>query len=287
LKNAGMSLQEIKVFLKQTLSSKIDAVELTSLIGMLIEAVTGWNRMQQIVNVNTELTKEQQTVLENYAQQLLAGKPIQYILGKAWFMGNELMVNENVLIPRPETEELVEWIISYASIMNKPLSVLDIGTGSGCIPIALKLALPNCTLTGLDISKDALGVAQMNAKNLNATIEWMEEDILNTAALDTSYDIMVSNPPYIPLREKKDMQEQVLNFEPSIALFVSNEDPLIYYKAIAKIGKQNLSKNGQLFFEIHYNQGKAILALLDELNYHAELRQDSFGKNRMIRASLK
>ncbi len=282
-----MSLQEIKIFLKQTLSSKIDAVELTSLIGMLIEAVTGWNRMQQIVNVNTGLSKEQQALLEDYAQQLLGGKPIQYILGKAWFMGNELMVNEQVLIPRPETEELVEWIISYASIMNKPLSILDIGTGSGCIPIALKLALPNCTLIGLDISKDALAIAQINAKNLNASIEWMEEDILNTAALDNSYDIMVSNPPYIPLREKKDMQEQVLNFEPSIALFVSNEDPLIYYKAIAKIGKQNLSKNGQLFFEIHYNQGKAILALLDELNYHAELRQDSFGKNRMVRASLK
>ncbi|MSQ39006.1 MAG: peptide chain release factor N(5)-glutamine methyltransferase [Chitinophagaceae bacterium] len=282
-----MSLQEIKIFLKQTLSSKIDAVELTSLIGMLIEAVTGWNRMQQIVNVNTGLSKEQQALLENYAQQLLGGKPIQYILGKAWFMGNELMVNEQILIPRPETEELVEWIISYASIMNKPLSILDIGTGSGCIPIALKLALPNCTLIGLDISKDALAIAQINAKNLNASIEWMEEDILNTAALDNSYDIIVSNPPYIPLREKKDMQEQVLNFEPSIALFVSNEDPLIYYKAIAKIGKQNLSKNGQLFFEIHYNQGKAILALLDELNYHAELRQDSFGKNRMVRASLK
>ena len=282
-----MSLQEIKIFLKQKLSSKIDAVELTSLIGMLIKAVTGWTRMQQIVNVNTELTKEQQAVLENYAQQLLGGKPIQYILGKAWFMGNELMVNEHVLIPRPETEELVEWIISYASIMNKPLSILDIGTGSGCIPIALKLALPNCTLTGLDISKDALAVAEINAHNLKATVEWIEQDILNTAALDTSYDIIVSNPPYIPLREKKDMQEQVLNFEPSIALFVSNEDPLIYYKAIAKIGKQNLSKNGQLFFEIHYDKGKAILALLDELNYHAELRQDSFGKNRMIRASLK
>lgn len=282
-----MSLQEIKIFLKQTLSSKIDAVELTSLIGMLIEAVTGWNTVQQIVNINTELNKEQQAKIEDYAQQLLAGKPIQYILGKAWFMGNELMVNEHVLIPRPETEELVEWIISYASIMNKPLSIIDMGTGSGCIPIALKLALPKCTLTGLDISKDALAMAKMNAKNFNASIEWMEEDILNTAALDTSYDIMVSNPPYIPLREKKDMQEQVLNFEPSIALFVSNEDPLIYYKAIAKIGKQNLSKNGQLFFEIHYNQGKAILALLDELNYHAELRQDSFGKNRMVRASLK
>ena len=282
-----MSLQEIKIFLKQKLASKIDAVELSSLMGMLIEAVTGWNRMQQIVNVNTELSKEQQAQIELYAEQLLSGKPIQYILGKAWFMGNELMVNEHVLIPRPETEELVEWIISYASIMNKPLSIIDIGTGSGCIPIALKLALPLCNLTGLDISKEALAVAEINANNVKASIEWIEQDILNTAALDNTYDIIVSNPPYIPIREKANMQEQVVGFEPSIALFVSNEDPLIFYKAIAKMAKQNLSTNGQLFFEIHYDQGKAILALLDELNFHAELRQDSFGKNRMIRASIK
>ena len=282
-----MSLQEIKIFLKQKLASKIDAVELSSLIGMLIEAVTGWNRMQQIVNVNTAFTKEQQTQIELYAEQLILGKPIQYILGKAWFMGNELMVNEHVLIPRPETEELVEWIISYASIMNKPLSIIDIGTGSGCITIALKLALPLCSLTGLDISKEALAVAEVNANNTKASIEWIEQDILNTAALDHTYDIIVSNPPYIPIKEKANMQEQVVGFEPSIALFVSNEEPLIYYKAIAKMAKQNLSTNGQLFFEIHYDQGKAILALLDELNFHAELRQDSFGKNRMIRASLK
>jgi release factor glutamine methyltransferase len=282
-----MSLQEIKIFLKQKLASKIDAVELSSLMGMLIEAVTGWNRMQQIVNVNTELSKEQQAQIEQYAEQLLSGKPIQYILGKAWFMGNELMVNEHVLIPRPETEELVEWIISYASIMNKPLSIIDIGTGSGCIPIALKLALPLFSLTGLDISKEALAVAEINANNVKASIEWIEQDILNTAALDNTYDIIVSNPPYIPIREKANMQEQVVGFEPSIALFVSNEDPLIFYKAIAKMAKQNLSTNGQLFFEIHYDQGKAILALLDELNFHAELRQDSYGKNRMIRASLK
>lgn len=282
-----MSLQEIKIFLKQKLASKIDAVELSSLIGMLIEAVTGWNRMQQIVNVNTAFTKEQQVQIEDYAEQLLSGKPIQYIIGKAWFMGNELMVNEHVLIPRPETEELVEWIISYASIMNKPLSIIDIGTGSGCIPIALKLTLPLCSLTGLDISKEALAIAEINANNAKASIEWIEQDILNTAALDNTYDIIVSNPPYIPIKEKANMQEQVVGFEPSIALFVSNEDPLIYYKAIAKMAKQNLSTNGQLFFEIHYDQGKAILALLDELNFHAELRQDSFGKNRMIRASLK
>ena len=282
-----MSLQEIKIFLKQKLASKIDTVELSSLLGMLIEAVTGWNRMQQIVNVNTAFTKEQQVQIEDYAEQLLSGKPIQYIIGKAWFMGNELMVNEHVLIPRPETEELVEWIISYASIMNKPLSIIDIGTGSGCIPIALKLTLPLCSLTGLDISKEAIAIAEINANNAKATIEWIEQDILNTAALDNTYDIIVSNPPYIPIKEKANMQEQVVGFEPSIALFVSNEDPLIYYKAIAKMAKQNLSTNGQLFFEIHYDQGKAILALLDELNFHAELRQDSFGKNRMIRASLK
>ncbi len=282
-----MSLQEIKIFLKQKLASKIDAVELSSLMGMLIEAVTGWNRMEQIVNVNTELSKEQEIQIELYAEQLLSGKPIQYILGKAWFMGNELMVNEHVLIPRPETEELVEWIISYASIMNKPLSIIDIGTGSGCIPIALKLALPLCNLTGLDISKEALAVAEINANNVKASIEWIALDILNTAALDNTYDIIVSNPPYIPIKEKTNMQEQVVGFEPAIALFVSNEDPLIFYKAIAKMAKQNLSTNGQLFFEIHYDQGKAILALLDELNFHAELRQDSYGKNRMIRASLK
>ncbi len=282
-----MSLQEIKNFLKQKLSAKIDAIELSSLIGMLLEEVTGWNRMQQIVNVNTPLTKEQIETIELYATQLLSGKPIQYILGKAWFMGNELKVNEHVLIPRPETEELVEWVISYASIINKPLQIIDMGTGSGCIALALKLALPSCTVTGLDISKEALEVATMNALHLNASIQWIAHDILSENTLATTYDVIVSNPPYIPQREKSTMQEQVVNHEPSLALFVPNEDPLVYYRTIATLGKKYLSANGQLFFEIHYDQGKALLSMLDEMHYHAELRKDSFGKNRMIRASLK
>lgn len=281
-----MRLQEIKLLLKQKLSSQIEAIELNSIIGMLIEEVSGWNRTQQIINSNTAFTHAQLEKLEQYTSQLLLGQPIQYILGKAWFMGKELIVNKNVLIPRPETEELVEWIISYSNIKNKPLSILDIGTGSGCIPIALKLALPHCNLTGLDISKNALKVAQLNANNLKLEINWLELNILNTVALENTYDIMVSNPPYIPIREKASMQKQIVDFEPALALFVSDEDPLIFYKTIAKIAKQNLSKNGQLFFEIHYDQAQAILALLNELHFHAELRQDSFGNDRMIRASL-
>ena len=241
---------------------------------------------QQILHQNTAFNQAQVDQIEKYTEQLICGKPIQYILGKAWFMGQNFIVNENVLIPRPETEELVEWIISYANIKNKTLSILDIGTGSGFISIALKMTLPHCEVSALDIIKEALKLAQLNANNLNVSILWMEQNILDTLALENTYDIIVSNPPYIPIREKESMQKQVVNFEPSLALFVPDEDPLIFYRTIAKIAKQSLSKNGQLFFEIHYDQGNALLTLLNELNFHAELRQDSFGKDRMIRASL-
>ncbi len=281
-----MLLQDLKILLKQKLKTHFEAVELSSIIGMLIEEVSGWNRTQQILHQNTAFNQAQVDQIEKYTEQLICGKPIQYILGKAWFMGQNFIVNENVLIPRPETEELVEWIISYANIKNKTLSILDIGTGSGCISITLKMALPHCEVSALDISKEALKVAQLNANNLNVSVQWMEQNILDTVALENAYDIIVSNPPYIPIGEKESMQKQVVNFEPSLALFVPDEDPLIFYRTIAKIAKQSLSKNGQLFFEIHYDQGNAVLTLLNELNFHAELRQDSFGKDRMIRASL-
>jgi release factor glutamine methyltransferase len=282
-----MSLHEIKQSLKLQLAEKLDAVELNSLLSLLMEHVTGWNQVQQVLHKNDPLTESQLDQLKNAAKELAADKPIQYILGKAWFMGKEYFVNENVLIPRPETEELVDWISEYAHIINKPLQLLDIGTGSGCIAISLKLELPNCSITGLDVSSPALEVAKKNATHLNAAIEWVEQDILMSASLPASYDIIVSNPPYIPFNEKANMQVQVKNFEPAIALFVTNEDPLIFYRIIARLGKQYLNPNGQLFFEMHYDQGKAIVALFDEMGYHAELLQDMFGKDRMIRASLK
>ena len=282
-----MTLAEIKIATKQQLSKKIDAIELNSLLGMLIEEVTGWNRVQQVVEINTPLTEIQINKFTEYTQALLNDKPIQYILGKAWFMGLDYKVNEHVLIPRPETEELIEWVVEYANIIGKPLQLLDIGTGSGCIAISLKKALPECRVTGLDISAEALSIAKTNASSLNANVEWIEQDILGNVQFPNLYDVIVSNPPYIPMREKDNMQEQVKNHEPAIALFVPNEDPLLFYRTIAQLAKKQLAPKGQLFFEIHYDQGKALLQLLDDMHFHAEIRRDSFGKNRMIRASLK
>lgn len=282
-----MSLQDTKQAMKHQLSNVYDALELNSIVNILIEEVTGWDALHQNIHKNDALEQSHTDQLTQYVEKLLTGKPLQYIIGKAWFMGKAFMVNEAVLIPRPETEELVEWVSEYAHIVNKPLSILDIGTGSGCIPIALKLALPNASIKAIDISKEALAVAQQNAAAHNTNIEWIELDILQTKHLKDQYDIIVSNPPYIPLREKPNMQSQVIDHEPAIALFVPDQYPLIFYSKIAHIGKSALKPNGQLFFEIHYDQGEAIMALLNEMGYHAELRQDIYGKDRMVRASLK
>lgn len=282
-----MSLQELKQECKAALSNQYESIELNSLMAILFEHITGWDQLKQVLNKETELSQEKIKEFHEALNLLREGMPIQYIIGKAWFMGNEFIVNENVLIPRPETEELVEWIIEYATIINKPLQILDIGTGSGCIPIALKLALPHCMLAGLDISEKALLTAKQNADTLKTKISWIQEDILNTTYLLNQFDVIVSNPPYIPFKENINMQAQVKNFEPNIALFVKDEDPLVFYRTIARLGKQYLQPNGQLFFEIHYDQGKALLSLFDEMGYHAELRQDMFGKDRMLRASLK
>jgi len=282
-----MTLQALKLQFKTELSSQYENIELSSLLSILFEHVTGWNQINQVVNKEEPLNQKCLTDLQNALKKLKEGTPIQYITGKAWFMGNELVVNENVLIPRPETEELVEWITEYATIIDKPLQILDIGTGSGCIAISLKLALTNCMIAGLDISEAALVVAKENANLLSAETSWMLENILETTYLPNKFDIIVSNPPYIPYKENNKMDVQVKNFEPAIALFVTNEDPLVFYRTIARLGKQYLNPNGQLFFEMHYDQGKALLTLFDEMGYHAELRQDMFGKDRMLRASLK
>jgi release factor glutamine methyltransferase len=282
-----MSLQDTKQAIKHQLGNLYDAIEMNSMVNIIIEEVTGWDALHQNIHKNDALETSQIEQLDHYVEQLLNGKPLQYIIQKAWFLGKAYFVNEAVLIPRPETEELVEWIIEYAQIINKPLSILDIGTGSGCIPISLKLAIPNAHITAIDISKEALAIAEQNAANYHTEIEWIAQDILQTKQLKDRYDIMVSNPPYIPLREKVAMQKQVADHEPEIALFVPDQFPLIFYSKIAHIGKSALKPNGQLFFEIHYDQGEAIIALLNEMGYHAELRQDIFGKDRMVRASLK
>jgi release factor glutamine methyltransferase len=282
-----MSLQDTKQAIKHQLTSIYETLEINSIVNILIEEVTGWDLLHQNIHKSDALAEAQITMLDTHVQELLTGKPLQYIIQKAWFMGKSYWVNEHVLIPRPETEELVEWIIDYANIVNKPLSILDIGTGSGCIPIALQLALPNAKISSIDISKAAIEVAKKNAQTHEVAIEWIGQDILQTKQLKERYDIIVSNPPYIPIREKAAMQKQVIEFEPEIALFVSDHFPLLFYSKIAQLGKTALNPNGQLFFEIHFDQGQKILSMLDEMGYHGELQQDIYGKDRMVRASLK
>ena len=282
-----MRLNDIKQALKKQLAGQFESVELNPILSILIEHVTGWDQVQQVIHKDDSISAAQQLTFETSAEALLAGRPIQYITGKAWFMGEAYAVNDQVLIPRTETEELVEWIIEYAAIKGNALRILDIGTGSGCIAIAIKKALPEATVSAIDISTGALKIAATNAAALKADIEFTCLDILNTAFLPGQYDVIVSNPPYIPMQEMKNMELQVTDHEPNIALFVPDEDPLVFYKAIARLAKLHLSANGQLFFEIHYDQGDAMIALLDEMHFHAELRADIFEKDRMVRASLK
>ena len=282
-----MRLNDIKQALKKQLAGQYESVELGPILSILIEHVTGWDQVQQVIHKDNTISAAQELAFETAATALLAGRPIQYITGKTWFMGEPYNVNEQVLIPRPETEELVDWVIEYAAIKGKALRILDIGTGSGCIAIALKKALPEAIVSAIDISTGAIKIAAANAAALKADIEWIALDILNTAFLPDQYDVIVSNPPYIPMQEMKNMELQVTDHEPNIALFVPDEDPLVFYKAIARLAKLHLSTNGQLFFEIHYDQGDAMIALLDEMHFHAELRADLFEKDRMVRASLK
>lgn len=282
-----MRLNDIKQALKKQLADQYESVELGPILSILIEHVTGWDQVQQVIHKDNTISATQRLAFETAATALLAGRPIQYITGTTWFMGEPYNVNEQVLIPRPETEELVDWVIEYAAIKGKALRILDIGTGSGCIAIALKKALPEAIVSGIDISTGAIKIAAANAAALKADIEWIALDILNTAFLPDQYDVIVSNPPYIPMQEMKNMELQVTDHEPNIALFVPDEDPLIFYRTIARLAKLHLSTNGQLFFEIHYDQGDAMITLLDEMHFHAELRTDMFGKDRMVRASLK
>ena len=282
-----MLLNDIKLALKKQLADQFESVELGPILSILIEHVTGWDQVQQVIHKDDSITAAQQLAFKTAAEALLTGRPIQYITGKAWFMGAAYTVNDQVLIPRPETEELVEWIIEYAAIKGKALRILDIGTGSGCIAIALKKALPEAIVSAIDISTGALKIAATNAAALKADIEFTCLDILNTAFLPGQYDVIVSNPPYIPMQEMKNMELQVTDHEPNIALFVPDEDPFVFYKAITRLAKLHLSANGQLFFEIHYDQGDAMIAFLDEMHFHAELRADLFEKDRMVRASLK
>lgn len=253
------------------------------------EAVAKMGSSEMVVKQNETITDDLLKKLQHILDELMLHKPVQYVLGEAWFYGLRFHVNEAVLIPRPETEELVEWVIGeYKKQERAACNLLDIGTGSGCIAISIKHTLPHAQLTAMDISEAALQVARQNAEEHSLNIEWKKISALDASVMDTlgDFDIIISNPPYIPEREKAEMDKNVAEHEPAIALFAPDNDPLIFYKHISAFGKKHLKPSGDLYFEIHEHHGAAALTLLRNEGFDVILKKDAQGKDRMLKCSL-
>ena len=284
-KKFTMTLLDFNYLFKSKLDSRIDKNELDEFFYWLIDHYCNYSRMDYILNSRFKISKTQKQNLINSIDCLLKEMPIQYIIGETNFMNLIFKLNNSVLIPRPETEELVRWIINDEHT-NK--NILDIGTGSGCIAVSLSKNLINCKVTGWDISEDIIKIANHNATLNNVIVEFELSDITKPKLLENKYDVIVSNPPYITIKEKKFISNNVKLFEPNTALFVSNEDPLFFYRKIFDFSNTNLKANGFLYLEINENFSKEVIKLLkDKGFYDITLKKDFRSKNRMLKAVKK
>ena len=284
-----MTLQELKSKFLNELIKTYPQEEILSFFFLLVHYKLDLTRTDIALNPNQIINKKKSVFFQDALKRLKEETPIQYIIGETEFYGLLFKVNPDVLIPRPETEELVAWILKEAK-QKKKIKILDIGTGSGCIAISLARHLPNATVYALDISKKALEVAEQNAILNKVRVHFIEKNILtksNPSKPDLEFqkfDIIVSNPPYIRDLEKHEIQNNVLQNEPNIALFVKDEDPLLFYDRITDFAKKYLNLNGLLFFEINQYLGKENLYLLENKGFkNIELRKDIFGNDRMIK----
>lgn len=297
-----MKLFKAEQYLKEQLKELYDEQEAANIASLAIENITGFSKTERIFKKQEQLSLSQSHELENYLRRLKVGEPIQYIMNKCWFYGMELYVDKNVLIPRPETEELVQWIVDDVKASGKDvfarkpgeadettqLKILDIGTGSGCIVLALKKTMPKAEVWGCDVSEGALNVARRNGSALDIRVDFQGMNFLDEAQqkLLPTVDIIVSNPPYVPLKDREEMHLNVVDHEPHTALFVSNNDPLIFYKALSEFGKKRLYGNGSIYMEIHEGLGQDVIDLFKKNGYtHTQLKKDMQGKDRMVRAS--
>ena len=288
-----MTFRETEKIYTDNLSLVYDKREAASLAWLSISHVCKIERAEYLNLKDTEVPTDKNESLLKILEELKTGKPLQYVIGETEFYGLTFKVNPSVLIPRPETEELVEWILSD---LRKPktsiegLKIIDIGTGSGCIPISLKKNLPEAQLFALDISPEALDVSTQNAALNQTMVNFIQADILNLLNKQLTaekFGIIVSNPPYVTDAEKEQMLPNVLQHEPHIALFVPDNDPLIFYKAIADFAIKHLDTNGSLYLEINENLGEETVQLLKQKGFKKiELRQDLSGKDRMIRSQI-
>jgi len=286
-----MTLRAFKLFFTEALSEIYPKTEIDSFFFILMEEKLKLQRIDTVLKPDFLISDEILAELKNILKKLQKEEPIQYILGNTEFYGLPFFVDKNTLIPRSETEELVAWVIAEATDSQNnsllKLSILDIGTGTGCIPISLAKNLPKAKISAIDISSEALKVAKQNALLNKVEVDFMELDILKTKKLSQEFNIIVSNPPYVRELEKVEIQNNVLENEPHLALFVANENPLIFYNKIADLAKQQLSKNGLLFFEINQYLGQETIALLHEKGFkNIELRKDIFGNDRMIKCNI-
>lgn len=283
-----MTIAEGQAWLNKKLLPVYDRREAANIADWVLEHLTGLKRIDRVVHKDQLITEPIAGQLKKAAEQLAQHMPVQYVIQQAWFYGLPFFVNESVLIPRPETEELVDWIVKDTNATGTFTgNVLDIGTGSGCIPISLKKNIPAAIVYGIDISTGALHVAQKNAAALHAAIHFQQADILYPPAnLELPpMDIIVSNPPYIPLQDKDQMRANVLNFEPHLALFVPDESPLLFYEAIASFAALHLNANGVVYAELHEELAEKTKILFLQKGFdNIIIKKDMQGKQRMLKA---
>lgn len=277
-----MLAKDYRTIFIEKLTPIYDLLEAESFFYIILEDRFKMKRIDLALNPNFSFSEKELVQWNAILEQLQKEIPIQYILGKAHFYGLEFEVNENTLIPRPETEELVEWIVKKNEFNGK-VKILDIGTGSGCIAISLAKNLPDATVFAIDVSEKALETAKRNAVKNDVNVTFLRQDILATEDLGQRFDIIVSNPPYVRNLEKVEIKKNVLEYEPHLALFVEDDDALIFYRKITALAQKNLASNGQLYFEINQYLGTEMIDLLQSKNFkNVELRKDIYDNDRMI-----
>jgi release factor glutamine methyltransferase len=283
-----MTIQEATYFMLNKLRTIYPEGEASQITDWIMESLTDSKKTERMFYKNAAITDKEESQLRQFAERLMRHEPVQYVLNEAWFCGLKFYVDKNVLIPRPETEELVEWVISNCKFPVDTLSILDIGTGSGCIPIALKRKLRKAEVWSCDISEAALQVAKKNAETIGVDVNFLLLDFLNKEKRDQLplFDIIISNPPYVPEKEKQQIRPNVLNHEPHTALFVPDNDALVFYKAIAEFGKDHLKPDGVIYAEIHEYLGEVVSNLFNSGGYRTVIKKDMQGKERMVKAGF-
>ena len=279
-----MKLSQLKINFTTVLQGVYDKEEVHCFFYILCDFFLQYSRFEVSMALDTIVSAKNITVFEKALLRLKKQEPIQYILGTTEFYGLTFKVNEHTLIPRPETEELVDWVLSNLHDQDRMLDILDIGTGSGCIAISLAKNIPTAIVSGLDVSEKALEIAKENAVKNQVLVSFCQKDILRTTSLEKKYDVIVSNPPYVRQLEKKAMNANVLDYEPGVALFVPNEDPLLFYRKIAQLAMVSLQTRGWLYFEINEYLSKEMDVLLKEIGFaNIEIKKDFREVPRMIK----